>query len=66
MTKWSVRFDFNGEGDPPEVYIVDKSGMAYLEVFEEPKCVNGEFSWEPEDWEYGDLTGKVLARMNSL
>lgn len=38
MTKFGVQFDFDYEGDPPNVYIADRDGYgtAYLEVFEEP------------------------------
>ena len=59
---YEIRFDFDTEGDPPHVVIVDtESGFDVLEVFEEPTCLDASgWSWDGDDWEPGPLATRVL------
>jgi hypothetical protein len=63
---WGIQFDFDAEGDPPSVYIAagDGRGTCYVEVLEEPTCKNGDWSWDDEDWEPGELAKRLLEFMN--
>lgn len=69
---WMIHFDFDCEGEPPAVFIVDDEGTSWLEVLEDPtlsdsatgKDSEGEpWSWDPEDWTPGPLATKLLELM---
>jgi len=77
---YSIQIEVETEGDPPKVYIIDQSGMAVLEVLEGdpptsplgkwvPKeCFvewEGEWSWDPDDWEAGFLAKMVVRLLNA-
>jgi len=76
-THFGVQFDFTYKDDPPRVYIADAGGRGheFLEVFEDTKCKleavedqyrNEVWSSNPNDWEPGELTKKLVEFMNSL
>jgi hypothetical protein len=60
---YSIQFDFDCVDDPPAVHIVDSTGKAVIEVFEEPTC-KGDWSWEPDNWEAGELAKRVVRLLN--
>lgn len=55
-----ISFDFETQDEPPQVFIVDKNGRQYLEIFEDPKPLTDEWSWNSEDWEPGPFARRVL------
>lgn len=62
---YQIVFDFDAEGDPPTVLILDNTtANTVVEVFEEPTCREGDWSWIPEDWEPGPLARGLCALMN--
>ncbi len=51
---YDIRFDFDCEGDPPTVTIVNAEGTEIFEVLEDPTCAHPSgWSQYEEDWELG-------------
>lgn len=76
---YSIRFDFDAEGEPPKVLIVDEQGYDIAQIFEAPTIEGGElvkvelgvyswegkWSWLPSDWKPGVFARKVLTLLNA-
>jgi hypothetical protein len=64
--RYIITFDFDSKGDPPKVEIYDtRDEGTIVEVFEEPTCTAGEWSWDGADWKPGPLAAALLALMNA-
>lgn len=73
-----IKFDFDCEGEPPKVFIVDEEGMEIIEVLEQPSSPlgrlvkgsslewtwKGVFSWCEEDWQAPPLANTLVEFMN--
>ncbi len=70
MMRYQIHFDFDCEGEPPTVYIYDngddRPGTSgdIIEVLEDPDCLEGEWSWEQDDWEPGPTAAAICKLMN--
>lgn len=65
MKRYVVQFDFDAEGEPPNVEIHD-GDYTVAEVFEEPTCTHPSgWSWEAEDWAPGPFATRMLDLLNT-
>lgn len=62
---YQLRFDFDVEGEPPTVLIWADDVGDVVEVFEEPKQLSKEWSWDADDWEAGPLAQQILDALNA-
>lgn len=78
--RYSIYFNFDCKGEPPEQIIADQDGAWLITIHEEPTCTLGgalveiesgvfgwsdPWSWEQEDWEPSALAAMTLEWMNS-
>ncbi len=61
---FEVIFDFDYEGDPPQVFIAHGGECRWIEVLEEPISKTREWSRNPKDWEPGQVAKAILTIMN--
>jgi hypothetical protein len=67
---YGYRFDFDGEDDPPKVYLTTATPQSRwladcIEIFEEPTLLADVWSWDEDDWQLGPFAQAVLDTLNA-
>ena len=65
MDRFYIFFDFDVEGDPPDVYIAEGGECCWIQVLEEPILIASVWSWDNDDWNPGTIASALLIHMNS-
>ena len=65
-SRFEIVFDFDYEGEPPQVFVAYGGECRWIEVLEEPALKTVDWSNDQEDWNPGPIAKALCELMNKF